>query len=48
MASILFEFQEYSMAALQFNTGVIVRVNLCFAANLDLSVFEVDSFVDKS
>ena len=35
-------------AALQFNTSVIVRVNLCFAANLDCCVSEVDSFVDKS
>ena len=34
-------------AALQFNASVIVCVNVCFAANLDCCVFEVDSFVYK-
>ena len=35
-------------AALQFNTSVILRVNLCFAPNLDCCAFEIDSFVDIS
>ena len=29
------------------DTSFLVRINLCFAANLDCCVFEVDIFVDK-